>query len=1097
MSELEPFYFTIISNRGLNSEIDIHSAKRLLDQLGLSYYDSDLFVSTKEELSLEEVAKLLNAVYDKELIDYAEKIREEYHKNLEDNERLRRENKSLRFEKNSLEEGYSKLLDRYSNIDALARRYQEKIQSLDADNETQTNINSEQEFNFHERERELKEQINFLTERINFLNHDVDHYLSLYESEVTRNKGLNEFLRVKSEEKKALIKDNNELDLILSELRSEKEELTKGLSHLRGYNLKLLNDIDQLDGERKSLESQVAKLSLANYNLISRERKLIDRLENIEIILGTKEGEIVDYKKQLSEKDEKIANLETSLEEEKEKYQRENSLLENKLRLKGSKIEELETKIEESDIMSLSLIQSNSEQEDRIVNLSTENMDQRIEIYTLKQEYENLRKIAVKTLEERIDLLNSRANNFKHSFNLSQKINLPEYKNINKEYNNITNDEIYPYSSTQKKKEIKEIASLLLESNDLILENYQRAVELRNYEEHLLPKGYWARTQREVLKISGSEDQKRKLDEIVGLNLKKFKDHLKIKESTLTMLSNIDELNSEIENLKKLYLKAELEWNPRLENRVRKKFNERLDLSSDKKEDLEKASEVYRKHLESEPKNTEFINHYISTNKKLGNLEDVIEGYTKLIEINPLLSENWHMRAIAKIELNDFEGSIQDYDKAINLSPTNSTYWFNRGVVKYNINDITNAIEDFTKAIELSPLNDKCWGIRGIAKKKAGQLESAILDLTKAIEINKKNYEYWSYRGDILFDIKNYIGAIADYNESLKLEPDSTGTLYQRGLANVELWYCNPEEKEFLKLALGDLSKLLEIDPDHKKGLEEIKEVKAILGDHVGAIQSCDKLLSKDKNRSEIWNCRGLSNFELNNYEEAINDYNQSIELDKGSAIVWNNRSKAKMRFGDYAGALEDCTEASKLNPDNCLITKNFIEINKKLGNFENVVDGYTRLIKINPNSYFHWHNRAVANEKLGNDRRAFEDYGVVLRLDPKNQLASDNRYKIFTQLREKGEEVSWTIHGFSKPKVVRPTSNSVKRYKNQPKKFEPLKPTKISHKKRSLLTIALLGVLTIEAGLLGSYLSKEYFDINPIEYAYEMKEKISNKIFE
>jgi tetratricopeptide (TPR) repeat protein len=68
------------------------------------------------------------------------------------------------------------------------------------------------------------------------------------------------------------------------------------------------------------------------------------------------------------------------------------------------------------------------------------------------------------------------------------------------------------------------------------------------------------------------------------------------------------------------------------------------------------------------------------------------------------------------------------------------------------------------------------------------------------------NAEEYSKRGDKFFGERNYDGAIADYNEVIKIEPDNPFAYYKRGLS-----YTN--KKEF-DLAIKDFNEAIRLEPD-------------------------------------------------------------------------------------------------------------------------------------------------------------------------------------------------------------------------------------------------------------------------------------------
>ena len=59
----------------------------------------------------------------------------------------------------------------------------------------------------------------------------------------------------------------------------------------------------------------------------------------------------------------------------------------------------------------------------------------------------------------------------------------------------------------------------------------------------------------------------------------------------------------------------------------------------------------------------------------------------------------------------------------------------------------------------------------------------------------------------------------------------------------------------------------------------------------------------------------GNAKFRMENYKEAITNYDKAIASGKADALIYNNRGKAKFNLQDYKGALPDFDKALELKP--------------------------------------------------------------------------------------------------------------------------------------------------------------------------------------
>ncbi|MBK8476973.1 MAG: tetratricopeptide repeat protein [Opitutaceae bacterium] len=130
----------------------------------------------------------------------------------------------------------------------------------------------------------------------------------------------------------------------------------------------------------------------------------------------------------------------------------------------------------------------------------------------------------------------------------------------------------------------------------------------------------------------------------------------------------------------------------------------------------------------------------------------------------------------------------------------------------------------------------------------------------------------------------DYPGAVADFTQSIRLEPKEPTAYVGRGLAR--------EKSGDLAGALADYSEGIALDPNYKNA----------------------------------WGYRGTLRLKQKDYSESIQDFNQALRLDpdsQWSAWAYNNRGMAKEKLGDTPGARRDFQAALALNPGDANARKN------------------------------------------------------------------------------------------------------------------------------------------------------------------------------
>lgn len=119
--------------------------------------------------------------------------------------------------------------------------------------------------------------------------------------------------------------------------------------------------------------------------------------------------------------------------------------------------------------------------------------------------------------------------------------------------------------------------------------------------------------------------------------------------------------------------------------------------------------------------------------------------------------------------------------------------------------------------------------------------------------------------------------------------------------------------------AIQDFNKAIELNPKHKLAYSDRGIAKFGLGDYQEAIKDYNKAIDLDPKYASPYYNRGLVKDYLKDCKGAIRDYNISIDLDSEFAKAYSHRGECKGVLGDYAGALEDyATACSKGDLPTC-----------------------------------------------------------------------------------------------------------------------------------------------------------------------------------
>jgi tetratricopeptide (TPR) repeat protein len=128
----------------------------------------------------------------------------------------------------------------------------------------------------------------------------------------------------------------------------------------------------------------------------------------------------------------------------------------------------------------------------------------------------------------------------------------------------------------------------------------------------------------------------------------------------------------------------------------------------------------------------------------------------------------------------DYNTAIGCLNKAIQIKPRKGSAYFNRAITLSNLNRNEEAIKDYNMALIYSPENAiEILTNRSNIFLATGQLKEALADLDYLISSGNKNFLFYYNRAVIRVNLRDIAGAISDYQDALKLQPDDLQTKNQ------------------------------------------------------------------------------------------------------------------------------------------------------------------------------------------------------------------------------------------------------------------------------------------------------------------------------
>ena len=301
---------------------------------------------------------------------------------------------------------------------------------------------------------------------------------------------------------------------------------------------------------------------------------------------------------------------------------------------------------------------------------------------------------------------------------------------------------------------------------------------------------------------------------------------------------------------------------------------------------------------------------------------------------------------------------------------------------------------------------------RGITLADRGEFAGAIADFTEALRLNPNLSGVYTMRGRAyVASIANIVSidagfaglttggirtgitdgertrtrdlAVADFNQAIRLDPKNSTAVRERGRLYMELGD--------LDRAFADYNEAIRLNPNDDRAYTNRGNIYQSRGNYDQAIADHTRAIQIAPNFALAYFNRGVAYSSKGDYDRAIADYNQAIRLDPNDASAYYNRGNAYFSKDDYDRAIADYTEAIRLDPNYvaAYFSRGVVYLNK--GDYDRAIADQTQAIRLNPNHADAYYFRGLAYSSKGDIEKAIADFEAALRIDPNHASARNN----------------------------------------------------------------------------------------------------------
>ena len=215
--------------------------------------------------------------------------------------------------------------------------------------------------------------------------------------------------------------------------------------------------------------------------------------------------------------------------------------------------------------------------------------------------------------------------------------------------------------------------------------------------------------------------------------------------------------------------------------------------------------------------------------------------------------------------------SIDAYKKAININPKSTEAHMKLSELYLYLKAYPSCLSEANEALKIDKNIAKAYFIKGFAYKETGDTSKAISSFQTAVEIQSEYYDAYIQLGNIEAARKHKI-ALQYYNNAIRLQPNSTEALYNRGLL-----FQNMGE---LDKAVMDYVFILKIDSRYADAHYNLGYIDlAFMKDYKSSITHFTDAIRANSQYAEAFYNRGVA-FELTgDTKSAEKDYRQALSI--------------------------------------------------------------------------------------------------------------------------------------------------------------------------------------------------------------------------
>ena len=269
-------------------------------------------------------------------------------------------------------------------------------------------------------------------------------------------------------------------------------------------------------------------------------------------------------------------------------------------------------------------------------------------------------------------------------------------------------------------------------------------------------------------------------------------------------------------------------------------------------------------------------------------------------------------RGVQKQDIEDYYGASEDFQQAIQANKSYGEAWFHLSQVTYAIGDYSLALTYLEEADKYAKNRNDIQNLRGLILIALGRLDEArsvFNDILKKYP-NDINSRFGLAELDLFTG--SFIGAKNQYEDALKRQGNNRKALLSLALLSSEVgnhatagkyieqavrYHSGESEVHYLAAYLeakrGNFSEAekraraaVQINPEYTKAYVLLSSILYAQKKYDDVIDMCDYLIAKNRNTTEAWYLKGLSQNRKGEWKSCVDTWNMALSINPYDEVM-------------------------------------------------------------------------------------------------------------------------------------------------------------------------------------------------------------------